>query len=83
MSVSVELIREISKDAGTPFVPPVSDYEVRSDSWVLASASATSSRGGQLGQTHGGQPSTAVLIISVGASIPHCIALTKLVALVA
>ena len=34
MTVSVELIREIAKEAGTPYVPPESDYEVRSERWV-------------------------------------------------
>jgi uncharacterized cupin superfamily protein len=32
--MSVDTIHEVSKEAGTPFVPPVDSYEVRSASWV-------------------------------------------------
>jgi uncharacterized cupin superfamily protein len=32
--MSVDTIRLLSEEAGTPFVPPVDSYEVRSESWV-------------------------------------------------
>lgn len=32
--MSVELIQRVDKASGRPFVPPASDYEIRSDEWV-------------------------------------------------
>jgi uncharacterized cupin superfamily protein len=32
--MGVDDIRAISKEAGTPYVPPPTDYEIRSEQWV-------------------------------------------------